>query len=139
MGVNDLIEATKERLSRADHDRQLDILSLSTLYWVDAQTFKYEPIFVVLSGKDKLQKILSAYKYSLNNSVKIVNFYWFLGPSPASTLGIPTLDPTDIQTAPDETRQKYHRKTPLLYSGFYFDCFMSKSHYIANCKSAMKG
>lgn len=93
-----------------DNDRnEIDIDSLTTMYWVDAQTLSPKHIYVILRGTDKLQKLLNTYKSMINSDSKLSKFYWFCARSPSQVLNIANLRPMEIRMAPEEIRQKYHR------------------------------
>ena len=129
--VNNLIEAVKERVPQNEE--------LDTMYFVDGQSLENEKIFIILSGTERLSKILNAYKaIQSNDSVKLTDFYWFVGRSPFSILHLPKLQAAHIQIAPEEIRQKYHRNTPFLCSGFYFDSFCANQQKIKNPKKKEK-
>ena len=90
-------------------NNEVDIDSLTTMYWVDAQTLKPKHIYVILRGTDKLQKLLKTYKSSITSDTKLTQFYWFIARSPSQVLNIANLRPMEIRMAPEEIRQKYHR------------------------------
>ena len=90
-------------------NNEIDIDSLTTMYWVDAQTLKPKHIYVILRGTDKLQKLLKTYKSMITSDTKLTQFYWFIARSPSQVLNIANLRPMEIRMAPEEIRQKYHR------------------------------
>eukprot|EP01083_Nonionella_stella_P171996 588930_1 len=161
--VGDLIEEVKVRLrkkcsiassnhnpsiKRQQHNKppeppntrhcQLDIDALSTMYWVDAQSLKPQHVYVILQATDRLQKILHVYRAEITNKVKIKQFYWYITASPTSVLRIANLKPMEIAQPPNEIRQKYHRNTPFLYPGFYFNFFIAKKYHGPNHQEKRK-